>query len=657
MWAPQRRCQPGLTGANGDPRTTRTLQVKALSYGPDIVGTTVRQTQVEAVTIDIDMQLRELVRWAEANDRPEAGCTLFAPGSSDRPQFAPGVPALGIYAVEERNSGLAVARIAPPTEPGPLDLVAVYLTAAELRGAQGARYPLADIEGLLEDLPVVPTLSVLASLTCHLEHRGPRDRTFQAELVDTFCPRPWRNEAVALLREDSRVFTSSQVTLALMRLAARHCRGTGTDVSSETIGALILALADQVTGALAGGHGTDELALARLRLLFTANPPNNLWGRAERIWSDTTWTGGIDPRQEFQDHFGMDLRTHQAAVMALRVLFERNVESSDKPLRKRLPITGSTLDPDTMQRSIDLISATPEELAASEDDPVAWDFTALRRRPLLRLDDSIIPVSLQFLIESATEGVFYLVEEAVRARAGTTGTGAWRTDFGRRWERYIRAVIEETLSDTGRIVPEDRIREAYPDSQVCDNALLYPDGWVLVEAVSRRMTLGTTALGGPEDLEQDLRKAVLQKAEQLAATVKRLSEEPHVAVPGAPEGARTFAPIIVLPGPFPVLTHVVASFRRLVTKDPACRRLLSEDVLGLVVMEATDFETLLATAVGTGETILDLLRAWQRSDLFDATFYNWRALNRLPAVRTPRWLREGAKEHLNRGQRVLFTTG
>jgi hypothetical protein len=158
---------------------------------------------------------------------------------------------------------------------------------------------------------------------------------------------------------------------------------------------------------------------------------------------------------------------------------------------------------------------------------------------------------------------------------------------------------------------------------------------VAFEFVHRSLTKATQTAGAYRDLLRDLELTVLEKADQLDATLAR-----GLAAGTLPSPDRIF-PVIVTGASLPanpLLSKAVASALtarnpKVVGVDPRCRRLSLIDLFEL--------RNLLDLARAQGTTIPSLLEAWVESTIPDLSLRNWLTTDGpgLPIDETePEWL-------------------
>jgi hypothetical protein len=616
---------------------------------------------VDAMT---DEELDRLIRWIRETDRPELGQSLSVPTlPAGQLAFGPNIPVIGMRQFQQLPSGLIVPEVSERR------LDKLFGGFAMTSDFLGEPVPLAELVDALTSLNVEPLIGNLLAMNAILEQRG-ISPALSEELLLACCPPPVVTKLRPLIHSRERAFTSPQVLLTLTKLVLAASRGTD-DLELTRIGPLILTVADHVGGDVQHEDEDWALELTRYGWFNFRDRQQLLWGRFQRLWREvipslSSHPKFIDPAEVIERGIGIDYASFLALGVGLSAYFEQRVRNDEPPLWLREEIQGTVLPRETVARFVSAMSADrdwyAEGVLESLNDPVLfWDFTKMRQRPLLRHNGGLIPFSLQMLAERVTDGLFYTVADALGADSAEA-SARWRDFFGVVWETYVHELIVQGVGDRARIIPESLMVEAWPNVKTCDNVIEYPSRFLLIEAVARRFSLDTVAIGDIDDLEEDLRKAALIKARQLASTVRLLSKRStdletrlgH-SIPVGP--ATRFTPVIVLPGPFPQLPFVTGHVNELLRDDPECGILGVGRVDGIVFLAAGDLEILVGTAASMGQTLPDLLDAWQGSDLNLMDFRTW-AANSIPGgAYIPDWLMNGAHEGIRWASRVLYRSG
>jgi hypothetical protein len=608
-----------------------------------------------------DEELDRLVRWIRETDREETQGSLSVPAvGPDQAAFAPNIPVLGAWQAQTLPSGFIV----PSRASKPLgDLFGAFATGEDVLGRPTSWDELTEALGLCD---FVPLIGRLLSLNAFLEHRGVTDERLNLELATGAVPEATVPVLRPLIESGERVFTSPQVVLTLAKLVLSNANGS-EDVPIRLVGPLVLGTADHVGGKAGPGDESWPLELTRYGWFHLRDRRSLLWGRFQRLWrevipslvSDPRY---VDPGAALQQEFGLDYDTFLALGVGISSIFDERVRKEEPPLWFKANIEGTKIPPDVIAKFVESISAERDWFVdpgeSHSDSSFSWNFTRMRQRPLLRHNDLLIPFSLGMLTEKVTDGLFYTVADAVAVQ-GPEWSQRWRDFFGLVWETYVRRLIEQGVGDLARIVPEDRMIAAWPNESICDNVIEYPGRYLLVEAVARRFTEATVATGDLPDLRDDLRKAALIKARQLCSSIRLLRERSDEL---AAELGRTVSassttrhtPVVVLPGPFPLMPILSDRVSTLMKDDDRCAELRLPVVDDVAFLTAGDFELLVGTAAHTGQTLIQLIDAWRASGLHDMNWRVWASETIPGGSYLPEWLVEGGKAGILWGAQQLF---
>jgi hypothetical protein len=611
-----------------------------------------------------DEELDRLVRWIRETDREETQGSLLVPGlGPDQVAFGPNIPILGARQAHTLRSGLIVPRTRGP-QTG--DLFGAFATAEDILGRPTSWDELIEAVALCDFEPLI---GKLLTLNAFLEHRGVTDRDFSRELATGGVPPQVVPTLRPLIESGERVFTSPQVILTLAKLVLSHSNGS-EDILIQLLGPLILGTADHVGGKVGSEDEDWPLELTRYGWFHFRDRHSVLWGRFQRLWREVIPSLASDPRYvdpgaAIEQEVGVDYDTFLALGIGISSIFDQRVRKEEPPLWIRANIKGTVVSPNQIARFVSSISAErgwfldPEE--SHDDASFSWNFTRMRQRPLLLHNNLLIPFSLGMLREKVTDGLFYTVADAF-ALQGPTHSRRWRDFFGLVWETYVRRLIEQGVGDRARIVPEDRMIAAWPEESICDNVIEYPGRYLLIEAVARRFTEATVAKGTLSDLQDDLRKAALIKARQLCNSVRLLRDQggslaAELGRPVPASSSTRYTPVVVLPGPFPLMPVLSDEVSTLLKDDGRCAELRLPVVDDVAFLTAGDFELLVGTAAHTGQTLVQLLDAWKASELREMNWRMWASETIPGSSYLPQWLVEGGKAGLKWGAEQLFHKG
>lgn len=606
-------------------------------------------------------ELDRLVRWILETDREETKASLSVPAlGPDQVAFGPNIPVLGAWQAETLPSGFVV-----PSRKGTLpgSVFGAFATGEDILGRPTSWDELIEAVGLCD---FVSLIGRLLTLNAFLERRGIANERLNVELATETVPDAVVPVLRPLIESRERVFTSLQVTLTLAKLVLVHADGT-EEVPMQLFGPLILGTADHVGGKAGPQDEGWPLELTRYGWFHARDSRSLLWGRFQRLWREVIPSLASDPRYvdpgvAIAQEFGVDYDTFLALGVGISTIFDERIRKQQPPLWFEANIKGTKVHPETIAKFVDSISAEREAFVdpgeGHDDASFSWNFTRMRQRPLLKHNDLLIPFSLGMLTEKVTDGLFYTVADAMAAQ-GVEQSQRWRDFFGLVWETYVRRLMEEGVGDKARIVPEDRMIAAWPGESICDNVIEYPGRYLLIEAVARRFTEATVATGDLPDLQDDLRKAAIIKSRQLCSSIRLLRDrsEALAAELGRDVSASSttrFSPVVVLPGPFPLMPILADRVSTLLKDDARCAELRLPVVDDVAFLTAGDFELLVGTAAHTGRTLIELLDAWRASGLRDMNWRVW-ASEAIPGGSyLPEWLVEGGKAGIRWGAQQLF---
>jgi hypothetical protein len=608
-----------------------------------------------------DEELDRLVHWIQETDREELRGSLSVPSlGPDQAAFGPNIPILGAWEAVTLPSGMVVPRTPSPS---PAKLFGAFATGEDVLGRPTSWDELVEAISLCDFKDLI---GKLLSLNAFLEHRGVMDRGLSRELALGAVPEQVIPILLPLVESGERVFTSPQVVLMLAKLVLSHA-GESEATPVRLLGPLILGAADHIGGKIGSEHEDWPLELTRHGWFAFRDRHSLLWGRFQRLWREVIPSLSSDPRfvdpgSAIEQEFGIDYDNFLALGIGFSSTFDQRVRKQQPPLWFKAEIQGTVVPSDQIARYVESIAAErswfEEEEGTLEDPSYVWTYTRMRRRPLLLHNDLLIPFSLGMLREKVTDGLFYTVADALAVQ-GPAHSQRWRDFFGLVWETYVRRLIEEGVGDLARLVPEHRLISAWPEESICDNVIEYPDRYLLVEAVARRFTEATVARGSLFDLQDDLRKAALIKSRQLCNTIRllrdrseELATELGRSLPAS--GSTQYTPVVVLPGPFPLMPILYDRVSALLKEDDRCEELTLPTVDDVAFLTASDFELLVGTAAHTGQSLVELLDAWRTSGLREMNWRMWASETIPGGSYLPAWLVEGGKAGLRWGAQQLF---
>jgi hypothetical protein len=386
------------------------------------------------------------------------------------------------------------------------------------------------IDAALAMLPMSEVLWILAQLANRAEQAG---RDGQVELAQQLVPAPLLPRALELVSSPPRVVTSPQLVLQLALRALLHCDPSGDQVAdleevARILGLLLLALADHVPHD-SGSTEALMLELVRNELFFRVHGQLDRYEEAYELFFHT-----LPQLAGHPDLIDVDAVLRQAHGVSLEGFWTLTVAAGivaagdPRPLTFPLKIEGDPIDPQTVARwestwSINLPTAqrlAREDLASGS----GWSFTAFYERPILTSSDGRrFAMRAHYLSDKAAPtGMFWAVARAWKQLGRDHEQGARL--FGAAVEARGLQLVTAHVGDPARLFDDDQLRGMWgagSGEKVCDLLVPYPDAWVAFEFVHRNLTKATQTTGAYLDLLKDLELAVLEKADQLDATLER----------------------------------------------------------------------------------------------------------------------------------------
>lgn len=292
------------------------------------------------------------------------------------------------------------------------------------------------------------------------------------------------------------------------------------------------------------------------------------------------------------------------------------------------------IDRDDLDRVLDLICTDAATLSAALAGPSSgWAFNALRRWPLLRLDDGqVLILRLGWLIERVLSDVTYFdIRKHLKAHDRAHAT--------RRDDAFRRCVQAKLEADTGaalcrsfarrggRVWHEKDLHTAwqrhFPRSRhpkICDYVVQVGHNWLLVDATDRAIPVNVvTGFAGANGLDVELERVLTgRKAEQLESTIGLLRTHMDDLTGQAADPDAVFIPVVATPtGGLPWMIVVgVEAHAQLESRG----LLQGDDTLPAALMSPKDFILLEKQSESRGVRAIETLADWRRGDLSNWPF-------------------------------------
>jgi hypothetical protein len=518
-----------------------------------------------------------------------------------------------------------------------------YLLVPQAAGLQVD--PASLIRGLLLLHPREVYLSVLTALN-HAAHYQEladvyRDR-FLSRLVDAMADNV-RQALDGSMDGVPRALLARQPVLRAMRTVLTYRRPEGAPSASdmsklapgldpELAGILLVHLtAAQLRSPSTAGEPRIGALPASLALEMVANglfhsgeQPDVLLARTRMLW--TTYGSQIDLDQLKLRARPLDLLRDATEldyddIAALSFAYHGYIRAHqpDQPPGVNA-FTGIPVDRYTIETYLASFASTMDELAVRLDAcPGSWQMLPIQERPLLRIGDVLLVLDEQYLIERATQGLYWFVHEKERELDGDRGWKRWNNAYAnmveRRVEDQLRRMTPPRITGGSYFFTEEQLKAAFPGRKNADAGIDYGSLVLLAEVVTTQVALDTRENADAAAYSKDIDKFFLKKARQLDETATSLFRDPQPAASPLDQPADRILPVAVRGGQFPVnpvtREHIEAALKNaglLQYRSPSARIFPFAPVdLGELEMCETLRET-------RGLSLPDLIRNWQESE-------------------------------------------
>lgn len=245
-----------------------------------------------------------------------------------------------------------------------------------------------------------------------------------------------------------------------------------------------------------------------------------------------------------------------------------------------------------------------------------YSFTPFKQRPLIRMSrNQVIPISVRYLIENITTGIYWRILDYLSPAGGTGSqrkTGErFMTFFGDLFEQYVQNVFKR-MFPASKASP-DRVTYEFSygehDDRTTDAILVYPDTLVLIESKSSRLTRDTGITGAVARIEADLEKYVYKAAGQMDRVIQDFRLRKFTIKGVDPSQVRRFIPVVVTLVPVPINIFTRKRIDDYLMKTAWLEK---PGVTQLVVLSAEELE-MLEVVVSKGISILEVLTEYLNS--------------------------------------------
>ncbi|MCX4970554.1 hypothetical protein OHA98_38570 [Streptomyces sp. NBC_00654] len=536
-----------------------------------------------------------------------------------------------------------------------LELARVYVIAREYLGpAEHARGRELDcaawITALLARYSREEYLHVLAALN-HATTSDVLTEVYQERFLARLAP-----DAAQLLRTalaggvdgQQRWFLARQIVLRTMSLVLVSPRPEIDSVQAEiatAVGQLDLECASVLLVHLVGdtltrertprepllGGSPQSLAMEMIanNLFNEPDDAGDLLARHRLLWilhGDRVAGARARPVSMLEEATGLAFDD----IIALAFVYYSSIASHapDNPVAVNA-FTGIAVDPEVIERFLDRFAVRPDDLAAQlRDCPLPWQLLPIQDRPLLRLDDSVVVLDERYLLERATQGLYWLVHDHEKYQHGERARLQWTQVYAAMVEDRVKEQLRRLApplvgAGASTLFTEDDLALAFPKTKAADVGIDFGTSTVLVEIVSATVSVATREHADADAFRKDAEKIVVKKARQLSVTAHNLLTDPQPAHSPLTGPAKKIFPVAVRGGHFPVNPIT----RRYLEECFADERLFQHGgIQDLALLDMEELEACEALHQNLHLTLPDLLADWQASEYSKTSFRSFLTL-------------------------------
>jgi hypothetical protein len=530
------------------------------------------------------------------------------------------------------------------------EYVKQYLTSADYFAPLVAAGLPADPASLINSLLLLHPREVYLSVLTALNHAA-----HHPELADAYRGRFLARLTPAMVDHVSRVIDGKvdgnkrallarQPVLRAMRTVltfrrpegappAESLRALAPGMDPELCGMLLVHLtatqqqSQRTAGEPMFGGLPESLAMEMVAngLFHGGEQPDVLLARTRMLWE--TYGSQIDlerlkvrarPLDLLREAIGLDFGDIAALTFAYHGYIRAHQPGRSPAVNA---FAGIAVSRETVETYLESFASTVDELAGKLDaSPGAWQMLPIQEMPILRVGEALLVLDEQYLIERATQGLYWFVHEHERDLDGERGWTRWNNAYAsmveRRVEDQLRRMAPQLLLGGGReIFTEENLQAAFPGKKNADAGIDYGDLVLLAEVVTTQVSLPARENADVIAYGKDIDKFFVKKAQQLDETAASLLRDPQPAGSPLNKPAPRILPVAVRGGQFPVnpvtRQHIDAALKkaRLLNYRRADLPVFpfAPVDLGELEMCETQHET-------HGRSLPDMIREWQASD-------------------------------------------
>jgi hypothetical protein len=302
---------------------------------------------------------------------------------------------------------------------------------------------------------------------------------------------------------------------------------------------------EMVANGLFHGHERPDVLLARTRMLW------NTYGARIDLGRSRLRARPLDLLREAT---GLDFEDIAALTLAYYG-YIRALQPGGLPGVNAF--AGIQIGRDTVETYLGSFASTLDELAARLGAcPGSWQMRPILERPVLRIGEMLLVLDEQYLIERATQGLYWFVHERERGLDGERGWKRWNGAYAAmvewRAEDQLRRLAPPLIGGGSAFFTEEDLQAAFPGSKKSDAGIDFGELTLLAEVVTGQAALATRENAGAAAYAGDIEKLFVKKARQLDQTAASLLRDPQPDASPLGKPARRILPVTVRGWQFPL---------------------------------------------------------------------------------------------------------
>lgn len=527
----------------------------------------------------------------------------------------------------------------------PPHYILLYVAYSEIFGHEPTQ---TDLLKQIRKYKLIDLIELLAKINMVLENDGAFEPKLQEQLTRELFPETTIRKIFELLQQDGRIVFGEQQLLSLMKrifidgyVQAKNTLEYPNAVRDFTPCYLMISdLISQVYLKRINLASTDEekekqqrIILVQLLSFHATEVSSNLIGRYYQLFFQIPRMpqlrqspNFIDLNEIFKKATSFDLEQYFSLGFAILThfascsLLKGELKPKDIYIEKTPYFSKTSVKESEAKRILDELSLNVRGFrkAFKDEEKTApgsyYSFVPIRQKPLLRVsDEMVIPLSVRFLKEKITKGIYWTIHDYLPKEDRTRFTNFFGKEI---FQYYVESIFRRIYPERDGLAKRAFFDFKYgkPERSSSDVIIISPietyhksqqyDA-VFIEVVSSRLKMkDTLTIGDYDAFVGDLEKIVIGKAGQLDGRIKDFKAGKFSLDNISATEIRTYYPVIVT---IESLPQVPGIWNEIEEKLKANDYLQAADIQRLQVLDIEDIE-ILESLLTQGVSLTEILR-------------------------------------------------